>query len=62
MEMNKLDGNGNFEGDALYFRFETDMWIMHMELKRYGLAGLLALEHAWGEVFMYDLAQFDGDN
>ena len=60
--MNKLDGNGSFEGDPSYFRFESDMWIMHMELKRCGLAGLLALEHAWGEVFMYDLAQFDGDN
>ena len=60
--MNKLDGNGNFEGDALYFRFESDMWIMHMELKRRGLLALLALEHKWEEVFMYDLAQFDGDN
>lgn len=60
--MNKVDGNGIFEGDALYFRFEYDMWIMHMELKRRGLSSLLALDYKWKEVFMYDLAQFDGDN
>jgi len=60
--MNKLDGNGNFEGDPFYFRFESDMWIMHMELKRRGLVVLLTLEYKWEEVFMYDLAQFDGDN
>ena len=62
MKVNKVDGNGVLEGDALYFRFEYDMWIMHTELNKRGLDALLALEYEWEEVFMYDLAQFDGDN
>ena len=38
------------------------MWFMHTELEKRGLDALLALEEEWEEVFMYDLAQFDGDN